>query len=95
MVVGTARITLKLFGVSSLKGKRKIVKSMISRLGNRFNASVAETGRNDSLEWAEIGMAMAGNDASRINSKLDKALNMADGMGLAMIADTNIEIIHL
>ena len=94
MVVGVARISLKLFGVSSLKGKRKIVKSMISRLSNRFNASVAETGRNDSLEWAEIGLAMAGKDAGYINSKLDKALNMADEMGLAMIADTNIEIIH-
>lgn len=95
MVVGVARISLKLFGVSSLKGKRRIIRSMVSRLGNRFNASVAETGRNDSLEWAEIGLAMAGNDAGRINSQLDKALNMAEDMGLAMIADTSIEIIHL
>lgn len=95
MVVGIARISLKLFEVSSLKGKRKIMKSMVARLANRFNASVAETGRNDSLEWGEIGIAMAGNDARRINSQLDKALNMAEGMGLAMIADTSVEIIHL
>lgn len=95
MVVGVARITIRLFGVSSLKAKRSIVRKMISRLASRFNASVAETGRNDSLEWGEIGMAVAGNDAGQINSRLDKALNMAEDMGLAMIADTSIEIIHL
>jgi len=95
MIVGTARITLKLFGISSLKGKRKIVKSMTARLNNRFNISVAETGMNDNLDWAQIGIAMVGNDARRINSKLDKILNMAEDMGLAMISDTQIEIIHL
>jgi uncharacterized protein YlxP (DUF503 family) len=95
MVVGVARISLKLFDVFSLKGKRRIINSMKSRLANRFNASVAETGKNDSLEWGEIAIAMAGKDAGRINSQLDKALNMAENMGLAMIADTSIEIIHL
>jgi len=30
-----------------------------------------------------------------VNSKLDKVLNMADDLGLAQIADTQIEIIHL
>ncbi|HCY85659.1 MAG TPA: DUF503 domain-containing protein [Desulfobacteraceae bacterium] len=95
MVVGTGIITLKLFGVSSLKAKRKIVKSMISRLSNRFNISVAETGANDSLDWAEIGFAMAGNDVRQMNSKIDKVFNAAEDMGLAMIADTTMEIIQM
>lgn len=54
MVVGAGRIKLKLFGVSSLKGKRKIVRSMISKLANRFNISIVETGLNDSLDWMGI-----------------------------------------
>ena len=95
MVVGTGVIKLKLFGVASLKAKRKIVKSMISRLANRFNISIAETGLNDSLDWAEIGFAMAGNDGRVMNSKIDKVFNAAEDMGFAMIADTTMEIIHL
>lgn len=95
MVLGTGEIRLKLFGVNSLKAKRKIVKSMTARLRNRFNASVSETGLNDSHQWALIGFAVVGNDAKVINSKLDKMMNAADEMGLAMIADTRIEIIHL
>lgn len=95
MVVGTGIIKLKLFGVRSLKEKRKIIKSMTQRLKNKFNISIAETGLNDSHEWGEIGFSMVGNDAARINSKLDKVVNAADDTGLAMIADSRIEIIHL
>lgn len=95
MVVGTGEIKFRLFGVHSLKAKRKIVKSIVARLQNRFNASVAETGMNDSHDWALVGMAVVGNDHQKVNSKLDKMFNMAEDMGLAMIADTNMEIIHL
>ena len=95
MVVGTGQIKLALFDVRSLKQKRKITKSMISRISNAFNISIAEVDLNDSHGWAMIGFAIVGNDVKRVNSKLDKVINMADDMGLAMIADSTIEIIHL
>ncbi len=95
MIVGTGKIKFRLYDVHSLKGKRKIVKSIISRIKNKFNISIAETDYNNSHSWAMIGFSITGNDARMINSKLDKVLNMADDMGLAQITDTSIEIIHL
>ena len=95
MVLGVGKIKFRLFDVRSLKEKRKIVKSMIKRLDNAFNISVAETDLNDSHDWAQIGFSIVGNDTKVVNSKLDKVINMADEMGLAMIADTQIEIIHI
>ena len=95
MVVGCGRIRLRLFDVHSLKAKRGIVRSIVARIQNRYRASAAETGLNDSHDWAEIGFAVVGNDTARINSQVDKIFNGVDAMGLAMIADTNIEIIHL
>ncbi len=95
MIVGTGKIKFKLFDINSLKAKRKIVKSIVYRIKNKFNISIAETGLNDSHDWAQIGFAIIGNDARIVNSKLDKVINMADDLGLAMIADTHIEIIHL
>jgi hypothetical protein len=95
MVVGTGKIKFRLFNIDSLKGKRKIVKSMIQRIKNNFNISVAETDFNDSHGWIEIGFSLTGNDPRVMNSKLDKVINFADEMGLAMIVDTQIEIIHL
>ncbi|MCD4721491.1 MAG: DUF503 domain-containing protein [Desulfobacula sp.] len=95
MVVGTGKIKFKLYGVSSLKEKRRIVKSIINRIKNKFNISIAETDYNDSHLWAQIGFSIIGNNSRIVNSKLDKVFNMADDMGLAQITDTQMEIIYL
>jgi uncharacterized protein len=95
MVVGCGRIRLRLFEVHSLKAKRSIVRSTVARIQNQFQAAAAETGLNNSHEWAEIGFAVVGNDAALVNSRVDKIFNYVDAMGLAMIADTHMEIIHL
>jgi uncharacterized protein YlxP (DUF503 family) len=95
MVVGIGTIVLRLQGNNSLKGKRKVVKSIVSRLQNNFNASVAEVGANNRHQRAEIGLAFVGNNRRVINSKLDKALNLIDTMQLAEVIDTDIEIVNL
>ncbi|MEE4364467.1 MAG: DUF503 domain-containing protein [Desulfotignum sp.] len=95
MVVGCGRIRLRLYGIRSLKAKRKIVKSIVAKLQNRFKAAAAETGLNDSHEWADIGFCVVGNASARVNSQMDKIFNFVEDTGLAMVADTNMEIIHL
>lgn len=95
MVVGIGTIVLRLPGNTSLKGKRKVVKSIVARLQNTFNASVAEVGANDSHQRAEIGLAFVGNDRRRVNSKIDKALNFVEAMQVAEIIDSEMEIISL
>jgi uncharacterized protein YlxP (DUF503 family) len=95
MVVGTGIITLRLHDCRSLKGKRKIVKSMINQLRNHFNVSIAEVGLNDVHQRAEIGFSLVGNDQALVNSKIDKIFNLADDLGLAEFIDTEMEIIHL
>jgi len=95
MVVGIATIVLRIHGNDSLKGKRKVVKGIVGRLQNTFNASVAEVGANDNHQRAEIGLAFVGNDRRVINSKLDKALNLVEDMQLAEVIDSDMEIISL
>ena len=95
MIVGAGKIKFRLYNIHSLKEKRTIVKSIILRIQNKFNISIAETDFNDSHDWAEIGFSVTGNDSRVVNSKLDKVINMAEDLGLAVIADTWIEIIHL
>ena len=95
MVVGIGGITLRLHACRSLKSKRKIVKAIINQIRNHFNASVAEVAANDVHQRAEIGFALAGNDKTVINSKIDKIFNLVDTLGLAEIIDTEMEIINL
>lgn len=95
MVVGIGIITFRLHDCRSLKGKRRIVKPIINHIRNNFNASVAEVAFNDVYHKAQIGFTMAGTDQQVINSKIDKAFNLADTLGLAEITDTELEIITL
>lgn len=93
MVAGILLIHFRIHDCNSLKTKRKIVKSIIQRLKNTYNASVSEVGANDNHHKAEIGVAIIGNDRRTINSKLDKIIDMAEDLGLAELLDTEIEII--
>ncbi|UCD33343.1 MAG: DUF503 domain-containing protein [Desulfobacterales bacterium] len=95
MVTGLGVITFRLHDCRSLKGKRKIVKSIITQLRNNFNVSVAEVGSNDVYQRAVIGFALVGNNRMIINSKIDKIFNLADELGLAEIIDSDMEIINI
>ena len=95
MVVGLGVITFRLHDCRSLKGKRKVVKSIIMQLRNNFNISVSEVGSNDVYQRAEIGFALTGNDKRVINAKIDKVFNLTDELGLAEIIDSEMEIINI
>ncbi len=95
MVVGIGSITFRLHECRSLKSKRKIVKSIVAQVRNKFNVSIAEVGFNDIYQRSEIGFALVGNNRQVLNSKMDKLLNMVEALGLAEIIDTDLEIINL
>ena len=94
MVVGVAKLTLRLPGNKSLKGKRKVIKSICERLRQRFNLAVAETDVQDVWQTGELGIVAVGNQTSYIDSKLDKAINFVEDMQVAEIVDIQRELIH-
>lgn len=95
MVVGVGIVTFRLHDCHSLKGKRTVLKSIISRTRNHFNVSVAEVGFQDIYQRAAIGFTLVGNDHRVINAKMDKILNMMDDLGLAEMIDSELELIHI
>lgn len=94
MVVGMLRLRFRLFGVTSLKEKRKVVKGLVSRIQSHFQAAAAETDLNDLHQSAEVGVTIVGNDSRLINSRLDKIVDAVESWGLAVITDSEIEIVH-
>ncbi len=95
MVAGLCLIRLRLHGNSSLKGKRSIVKSIKERIRRGFNVSIAEVGRLDALQEAELGLGAVGNDRAFINSLIDKVINKIEGFNLAEIIDVRVEIMNI
>lgn len=75
MLVGLLTIHIHLQGIDSLKGKRRIVKSLIERLRSRFNVSAAEIAAQDSKQLAIAGIAVISNDGSHLDEQLDKIVN--------------------
>ena len=75
MNVGILKIHLRLPENLNLKGKRHVVKSIISRIQNKFNVSVAETDDNDLWQLATIGVACVSNDGRFTNQELSKIVD--------------------
>jgi uncharacterized protein YlxP (DUF503 family) len=95
VTVGACRITLRLPENQSLKGKRQVIKSLISRLQNRFNVSVAEVDDNDSWQIATIGVACVSNSERHANETLQNVLEFVRRERLdAELVDVTTEIVH-
>jgi uncharacterized protein YlxP (DUF503 family) len=71
MLVGVMTACMYMQGVTSLKGKRSIVKSLIGRLKSRFNASIAEVDHQDNKTSAVIAIAIVSNEATFIDKQFN------------------------
>lgn len=95
MVIGVMIIEFHIHDNQSLKGKRKIVRSMIDKVKSKFNVAVAEIGSNDKWQKIELGISTVGNDRRFIDSSLANILRFLDSMYLAEITNSKIEIINI
>jgi uncharacterized protein YlxP (DUF503 family) len=95
VVVGTLKLSLYIHNNHSLKEKRKVVKSIVARVSNKFNVSVAEVGSNDKWQMIELGISAVGNDRRFVNSSLDTILSFLESLYLGEIVDSSIEILNI
>ena len=95
MVVAIARLTLIIHDNNSLKGKRKVVKSLIEKVRHRFGASVAEVEDQDLWQKAQIGVAVVGNDARLLSTRLDQIASFIENQHLAEIVESQVELCYL
>jgi len=75
MVVGSARVQLLIREARSLKDKRQVVRSIMDRMRNSFNVSVAEVGAHDQRQVAVLGFATVGAEAGPVRATLTKIVD--------------------
>ncbi len=96
MNIGVCKIRLRLPENLSLKGKRQILKSIIARVDNKFNVSVAEVDDQDLWQVATLGICCVSNDKRYTNEVLSKIVNfIVDGRFEIEMLDYTIEIISV
>jgi hypothetical protein len=93
MIIGILEIKLYIPESNSLKHKRRIIKSILDRVKNHFNVSIAEIGHQDISKTALVGLTVVGNDSSHINSILDKIVSFINRLMFGAMADYKREII--
>ncbi len=93
MIVGACRVTLRLPENSSLKGKRQLLRSLTTRLRNKFNVAVAEVDDNDLWQIATIGVTCVSNDARHAREMLDRVLTFIQQTRLdAELLESEIDV---
>ncbi len=95
MIVGAAVVEIHVHESQSLKAKRGVVRSIAGRLRNRFNLSVSEVGGQGTWQRAVIGLSMTGSEEIPLRRALERAVNAIEGMHLAQVVASEIEMIRL
>jgi uncharacterized protein YlxP (DUF503 family) len=94
MNVGVCKISLRIPENASLKGKRQVLKSITSRVRNKFNVAVAEVDDNDVWQVATIGICCVSNNGRHANQVLSRVVEfVVNGRFDVEILDYGIEII--
>lgn len=93
MVVGQCLVDIRLFGINSLKEKRRVMKSLTTRLRRNFGLSVAEVGTNESWGRLVLGMAFVSNQGTHAREILERAVSWIENNIDGQVLDFQIDII--
>ncbi len=94
MNIGVCRVRLRLPENMSLKGKRRVLKSVITRVQGKFNVCVAEADDHDLWQLATLGICCISNDQRHNNEVLSRVMNfITDSRFELEILDYEIELL--
>jgi uncharacterized protein len=72
MPIGLLVLSIHLPGCTSLKEKRSRLKPLLARLHREFNISVAEVGKQDAWQEAEIACALVSSSHGHVERSLQE-----------------------
>ena len=94
MVIGLCTIDLHLPGANSLKDKRSVLKSVMRRVRNEFNVSIAEVEQQDVWRSAVIAVVAVSSDRAYAHGLLTRVVQWIERTRLdAELIDYQIEML--
>lgn len=73
MVIGLLTVELHIPASQSLKDKRQVTRSLVSRLRQEFNISVAEVDHQDSWQLCTLAVACVSGETSQAQQLMQRA----------------------
>jgi len=94
MNLGVCRIKLRLPENQSLKGKRQVLNSLITRVKNKYNVAIAEVDDQELWQLATLGISCVSNSPRHADEVLAKVVDFVNSSRLDIeMLDYEIEII--
>ncbi len=93
MSIAILRITLYIPGAHSLKSKRHVVQSLITRIKNKFNVAIAEVDAQDLYQRCELGIVSINTSNNELQRTMDFVVSFIKSNPESDIVDLNMEIL--
>jgi uncharacterized protein len=94
ITIGVARITLLFDESNSLKDKRKVVRSITTRVRNQFNAGIAEVEDLDDMRMATLAITCVSNSAPHVDEMMAKIIAFIErNVEMGVLGDIDTELI--
>ena len=93
MVIGLLTLDLHFPGARSLKDKRQALRSLETRLRNKFNVAVAEVEHQDLWQRARVAVVSVNTDHGHLDATLSHAAAEAHHSRDVQVLDTQTEIL--
>lgn len=93
MVIGVLTLDLFMGEASSLKCKRRILKSLIDKMKSRFNVAVAEVDNQDKWQHSTVGVTCVTNDHSHAHQMLSAVIKFVESTGTVEIINIKTELL--
>lgn len=91
--VGLLTVELYIADAMSLKDKRSVVKSLLDRVGHKFNVAVAEVDALDSHREAVLAFTTVANDANHVARVLEACVSLLEAEPRAVVQDHILEFL--
>lgn len=93
MVIGLLTLELHFPGARSLKDKRQALRSLETKLRNRFNVAVAEVEHQDLWQRARLAVVSVNTDQVHLEQTLEGALSEAEDAREIQLLDAARELL--
>lgn len=95
MNIGVCKLSLRLPENESLKGKRQVLKSITTKVKNRYNVSIAEVDDQELWQLVTLGVACVSESAQHANQVLSRVVDFIEKSRFDVeLLDYEIEVIH-
>ena len=93
MVIGLVTASISIPESHSLKDKRSVLRSLKDRILNQMNVSVAEVGRQDAWQFAELAFVTVAAESETVQGRISELSRMLHANPRYVLLSLNTEFL--